>query len=258
MSVPKIYKDFYEQRVFTLTELKERYKKDNTPGSLNVLLHQAKMNGYIDSIKKGLYYIIPHGFSKPEYQVDKYLIAAKMSPSSVIGYHSALELLGVAQSVFNRVFVLTDQRISAWDFQGTRFIGVSGNPDFGQMTLTRDGVAARVTDRERTLIDCVDRLRYAGGLEEYLKSVDGFPSVNFERLEEYLQRYGKVSLYSKTGFILSFFEKKWLLPEDTRARLRKKIRKKVYYLDTAKKENTLNKEWNLMVPLNLKEFIYSS
>ncbi len=257
MAVPKIYKDFYEQKVFTLGDVKNRYKGRNTPGSLNLLIHNSKAHGYIGSVKKGLYYTIPHGFSVEDYKADKYLIASRLSPAAVIAYHSALEFHGVAQSVFNQVFVLTRARMANLDFQGTQFTGVIGHLNFGCMNLMREGVAIRVTDRERTLVDCIDRLRYAGGLEEYFKSAEGFPSINFQRIEEYLKRYKKINLYAKVGFLLTLFEKKWSFPADVRRRMRNKIRKKVYYLDHEKKENVLNKEWNLMIPENLREIIFS-
>lgn len=253
MAVPKIYKDFYEQKVFTFEDIRRRYRKDNTLGSLRILLHNAKVNRYIGSIKRGLYYIIPQEFSKEDYKVDKYLVASKLSPTAVLAYHSALELLGVAQSVFNRVFILSRQKIPTFNFQGTTVIGVRGNLSFGQITIVRGGVSIPVTDREKTLIDGVDRLKYVGGLEEYLKSIEAFPSVNFQRIEEYLKRYKKVSLYSKVGFLLSFFEKRWSFPEDVSRRLRIKVKKKVYYLTQTKGKGRFNKEWNLIVPNNLQE-----
>lgn len=253
MAVPKIYKDFYEHRVFTFQEIRKRYRKDNTVGSLRILLHQCKVNGYIGSVKRGLYYIIPQEFSKEDYKVDKYLVASKLTPTAIVAYHSALELLGAAQSVFNRVFILSRQKISVFEFQGTTFIGVRGNLMFGQTATAREGVSIYVTDRERTLIDGIDRLKYVGGLEEYLKSIETFPSVNFQRIEEYLKRYKKVSLYSKVGFLLSFFEKRWSFPDDTRRRLKSKIKKKVYYLTQKKGKGEFNKEWNLIVPNNLQE-----
>jgi predicted transcriptional regulator of viral defense system len=258
MAVPKIYKDFYEQKVFTFESLKEKYRKDNTLGSLRILLHNCKVNGYIGTVKGSLYYIIPQEFSKENYTVDKYLIASKLTSTDIVAYHSALELLGVAQSAFNRVFILTQQRISSFDFQGTTFIGVTGNIGFGYTTIVREGVSIRVTDRERTLIDGIDRLKYVGGLEEYLKSIKSFPSVSFQRIEEYLKRYQKVGLYSKVGFLLSFFKERWTFPDDVRRRLRSKVKKKVYYLTQTKGKAEFNKEWNLMVPRNLRELILAA
>lgn len=255
MAVPKIYKDFYEQKVFTFEDIKKRYKGDNTLGSLRILLHNGKTSGYIGSVKRGLYYVIPQEFAKENYTVDRYIVASKLTPAAILAYHSALEILGVAQSVFNQVFILSREKVPAFDFQGITFTGVRGNPTFGCTTIARGGVSICVTDRERTLIDGIDRLKYVGGLEEYLKSVETFPSVDFQRLEEYLERYSKMILYSKVGFILSLFVKRWFLPDDVRKRLRSKIKKKVYYLEHTKRKGQLSKEWNLIIPNNLGELI---
>lgn len=258
MAVPKLYKDFYEQKVFTFNDVIEKYKKSNTVGSLRLLLYNCKVNGYIFSAKNGLYYIIPQGFSKDNYIVDKYLIANKLTSAGILGYHSALELLGVAQSVSNNVFVLTKERLSNFKFQEINYIGVAGNAKFGYITVIRDGIPICVTDRERTLIDGIDKLKYVGGLEEYLKSIETFPSVDFKKIEEYLRKYNKINLYSKVGFILSFFEKKWSFTDGIHKNLKSKITRKTYYLTGAGKPGKFNKEWNLIVPENLQELIHST
>ena len=255
MALPKIYKDFYEQRVFSTQELREKYKKKNTLGSIRILLHNCKKSGYVGSVKRGLYYIIPQESSLKKYIADKYLIASKLSATAIIAYHSALELHGVAQSAFNRVFILTQQRIPPSKFQGITFVPVQGNLSFGRTTMLREGVTIQVTDRERTLIDGIDRLKYSGGLEEYLKSIEAFPSVHFARIEEYLKRYNRVNLYAKVGFIVSLFKEKWALPDDIRRRVRSKIKEKVYYLAQMKGESVFDKEWNLMVPKKIQGLI---
>jgi len=255
MALPKIYKDFYEQRVFDFEDVNRRYKGKNTVGSLRIMLHNGKTNGYIGSIKRGLYYIIPQDFSKENYVVDKYLIASKVSPTGILAYHSALELHGAAQSFFNRVFILSDQRITNFNFQKTFFIGIRGDSSFGRTTVLREGISVHVADKERALIDGIDRLKYVGGIEEYLKSIEVLPSVNFQRILEYLRQYKKQSLYSKTGYILSLFEKKWSFPDNVRKKLKSKLRKKVYYLAGKEDEGRFNKEWNLIVPGDLRELL---
>lgn len=257
MSLPKIYKDFFAQKVFTFEELWQRYKKENTINSVRTLVRDAIRRSYIRSIKKGLYCILPQGATQENYIVDKYLVAAKLTSDSLIAYHSALELLGVAQSIFNTVFVLSQKRLATFEFQEVSFTTVTGPFGFGETDVVRDGVTLHVTNRERTLIDCVDRLKYAGGLEECLKSIEVFPSVSFQNIESYLKKYHKLSLYSKIGFILSLFEKQWTFPDKIKKNLKAKLTKKVYYL-TDVKDCQLNKEWNLMIPKNIGEIIRSA
>ena len=59
-----------------------------------------------------------------------------------------------------------------------------------------------VTDLERTVIDCCDRIERAGGIEELLHCMEGISLLDEPKLEKYLALYNKAFLYQKVGFIL--------------------------------------------------------
>lgn len=63
-----------------------------------------------------------------------------------------------------------------------------------------------VTDRERTILDCVDRVDLAGGFEEAFKSLLSIANVNFDRLYQYAKKEHKKVLFHKLGLFLSFKE----------------------------------------------------
>lgn len=62
----------------------------------------------------------------------------------------------------------------------------------------------RVTDLERTVIDCCDRIERAGGIEELLHCMEGISLFDESKLEKYLALYNKAFLYQKVGFILEY------------------------------------------------------
>ena len=77
------------------------------------------------------------------------------------------------------------------------------------MTLGEDGVITpkgnplvRVTDLERTLLDCFDRIDRAGGIEELLHCMESVVLLDENKLSGYLKLYNKSFLYQKTGFLL--------------------------------------------------------
>ncbi len=255
MAIPKIYKNFYEKGVFSFEEVVNKYKTVNTVYSLRTMIRDCKKRGYIGTVKRSLYYIIPIGSSKKDYTVDKYLIASKIAKKGVIAYHSALELCGVAQSIFNKVFILTNQSISPFKFQGVIYIGVQGCLDFGTTFIYRQGIAIKVTDREKTIIDCLDRIKYSGGLEEFLKSIESFPSIDFKNVKNYLNKYKKINLYCKMGYILTLFAKEWTFPKDLKEEIASRMARKIYYLNNKRKKGKLIKEWNLIVPEDVDELI---
>ena len=63
----------------------------------------------------------------------------------------------------------------------------------------------KVTDLERTIIDCIDHLERAGGLEEFLYPLQMIPDVKEDRLLYYLEEYNHIFLWQKAGYILEFF-----------------------------------------------------
>lgn len=64
-------------------------------------------------------------------------------------------------------------------------------------TTERLGVRLKVTGPERTLVDCLATPRYAGGLEEVFQSASGIPSLDLDRLWEYLTPFSRVSAASQ-------------------------------------------------------------
>jgi len=252
MALPRLYKDFYHRKVFTFDEVRAAYGKELTGYSLQSLIRDNLEKGHIGMVRRGLYYIIPQVPPPGTHQVDKFLIAGKLAADGVIGYHAALELHGAAYSAFNTVHVLTRKLFKPFEFQGIRYQAVSNSYDVGIQSLQRDLVEVRCTDRERTVIDGVDRIKYIGGLEEYLKSVELLPYVDFNKIERYLSAYGKKALYAKVGFVLSLFEKQWSFPEQVKKRLRRRLSRMAFYLGERKNGAMLNKDWNLMVPEKLE------
>lgn len=255
MALPKLYKEFYHQKVFTFDEVRAAYGQQLTERSLRSIIRDNLKKGYIGMVRRGLYYIIPQVPPAGTPQVDKFLIASKLTEDGVIAYHAALELHGAAYSAFNTVHVLTRKLFKPLVFQSIRYQAVSNTYNVGIQTLKRDLVEVRCTDKERTIIDGADRLKYVGGLEEYLKSLELFPYVDFNKIEQYLSAYGKKALYAKVGFILSLFEKQWTFPEKVRKRLQRKLSRMAFYLGERKNGAMLNKDWNLMVPEKLERLL---
>src|SRR5471030_1813549 len=89
---------FYEHPVFRHEEF-ALFK--STLGTINptsikaALAYYVKL-GRIKIIRRKLYAVVPPNQSVDSVLIDPYLVAAKVTEDAVIGYHSALELLGVA------------------------------------------------------------------------------------------------------------------------------------------------------------------
>ena len=246
----KIYKQFKDKQIITLKEIKKQFPEINHKAAVKNLLK----TGYLQLIKKRIYL-------NTEFQsVDKFLLAKKVVPDGIIGYHSALELHGFAQSSYNTVHIITDKPYNVKPFTAYTidYKSVKQDTSFGKTNIVRSSEEVSVTDIEKTLIDCIDKLKYAGGFEEYFKSISSISYINEKKIIKYLKKYDKVALHHKVGFMLEYFKDKWHITDYTLKSMLSGISLlNTVYLDPANKEIKYNSKWNLYIPKNFEALISS-
>ena len=252
MATTKIYRDFYSQGLFTFGELVNRYTKENTEKTLRNLVYQGLKKGELGMVKRGLYFLVPPGQEPATYRPDPFLIASKLGGNPVLAYHSALALHGAAHSESNRIYFFTQTITRKFEFGNVEYAPVQRKASWGIETVQRDGSSLKVTDRERTVLDCVDRPDYTGGLEELLKSLELFPSLDLEKLERYLWKVNKRILFSKMGFLLDRMKDQWKVSAGLFAKIEKKCGKGATYFETKKGHGVFASRWRLIVPNNLE------
>jgi predicted transcriptional regulator of viral defense system len=98
-----------------------------------------------------------------------------------------------------------------------RFITVTPRKFFGLKRGTLDHKRYRVTDCEKTLIDCLDRLDPAGGIAEVPGTLRaGLDEFDWSRLDDYHSRFGSGTVIKRLGFLMEAME---LAIPDREARL---------------------------------------
>jgi predicted transcriptional regulator of viral defense system len=112
----------------------------------------------------------------------------------------------------------------------------------------------RVTDLERTIVDCIDNMGFAGGLEELILAASLVVLVKEERLLQYLEAYNKQILYQKTGFILSYFQN-MRLSERFFYVCKSKVSKNVSFLTNDGQSTSFFKEWKIYAPENILSYL---
>jgi predicted transcriptional regulator of viral defense system len=156
------------------------------------------------------------------------LVAAKSAPDAVLAYHTALEAHGVAHSVSRRVLFVSGRRVSMFTVDGYRFervappkrlAGTTADTPYAELVRSGDDLVT-VTTPERTLVDCLMRLDLAGGLEETLRSVGGFPNMDSERVAEYVSALRSPTAASRAGWLLELGRRMWHVSESDLDRLR--------------------------------------
>lgn len=245
----KIYSTLYPKRIITTKDVREILKDSHKSADY---LTNLREKGYIQKIKKGVYAIVPPNMiGEKDYFPDKFLIAAHLKNKYYLSHHSALELHGIAESVFNTVYITIPNYTPSFTYKGITYKLVSTQHFFGMEQITYNSIIITISDIEKTILDCIRNIHYAGGIEEIVKSISGIPSLNYNKILEYLNRFNGQVLYHKIGFILESINT-LSLPKKFFNDLQAHIGKKVYYFDK-NKTSTYNKKWKIMVPTKYRE-----
>jgi predicted transcriptional regulator of viral defense system len=113
-----------------------------------------------------------------------------------------------------------------------------------------------VSSKERTFIECIDRVQYAGGWEECIKSLENLRGLDVEELISLTLQQGKKGLPRRIGFTVDLLRTRSPFYEhinDTAlSKMEIEISGPPRYLVRGKK-GSLNRRWNLYIPEAFEE-----
>jgi len=230
--------------VFTIEEAvaKTSIKKE----VLRVLLSRLETRGYIERIEKGKYLIIPLDSSHGEYTLHEFVVGSLLVHPSAISYWSALHWYGMTEQNPSTVFIQTPSRkkkqvheIFGVDY---RIVKIKKEKFFGLRNEWIEETSVQITDREKTIIDCLDKPHYAGGIQEVSKSILT-KGIQIERLVTYAQSIGNSMVIRRLGYLCDLFN----IPINLEI---PNIRKYEMLDPTMPKTGNLNTKWRLILNVN--------
>ena len=236
-------------KLFSLKDVAGLVGNESTAKSL---LASGIRNGTICRIKTNLYGVTD--LATGRCSVNKYEIASNISETSCLAYHSAMEYHGLGHQLFNEVTVFSTSSFRDFEFEGVTYTRRKPTIAEGVMTPVMNS-KVKVTDLERTIIDCIDRIKYAGGIEELLNNFISVAYIDETKLKTYLDAYGKSSLYQKAGFLLSMYRKQWGLSTGFFRHCKAHIGKSTRYLTDVTDNTAYDSEWRLCVPENMSNLM---
>ena len=188
--------------VFTFKEALEASGYDR--GYLKLVLHMLERGGWIERIERGKYVILPLEAERGRYTLHEFVIGSALVKPSAIAYWSALHYHGLTEQIPNVVFVQTTSRKKRREIRvfGTRYriVRVVKRKFFGLEPLWVEGLKVHVTDREKTIIDCLDKPQYCGGVIEVYKALrEG--NLDAEKLSEYLKKFGSGAVAKRLAYL---------------------------------------------------------
>ncbi len=221
-------------------------------------LARWRRQGRIVRVKQGVFVRLNKPGAPNIAPPDFIALASRMAPDAAVSYHTALEAHGFAQSLFERLTFVTWTKTKPVSFQGRRFVPV--RPRAGLLAANRGeqwierferaGIEVRVTNVERTVVDVLDRLDLAGGVEEVWRSLQSIPALDLESLENYITVLGGSLVAAKVGFYLETRREELAVPEKLLKRLRSRIPATPSYVDRRRRGRVVA-GWSLIVPQEL-------
>lgn len=215
----------------------------------------------LQRVRKGLYIVLSPIEEPERHVVDKLLIASKIRKNYYLGFHTALEFYGCAHSFHNNAYTCVKIKDRFDPFQYKRF---SFKPVFVEDTdleveekKYQENIL-RISSKEKTFLECIDRVQYAGGWEECLKSLEGLRNLDFEKLVSLLHKYNKDILFRRVGYILELLKKHSPFYEHLNEHLLNEIEKQITgqprYL-ISRDKGPFNKRWNLYISRDFEEIL---
>jgi predicted transcriptional regulator of viral defense system len=233
-----------EGEVFSFGQLyrKTHIKKE----ALSVILSRLEDRGFIERIEKGKYLIIPLDSEKGSYTLHEFVIGSYLIEPSAISYWSALHYYGLTEQIPRTVFLQTPARkkksrlnILGLDYQIVR---IKKEKFYGLRKEWIEEVPVSITDKEKTIIDCLDKPKYSGGIIEVTKALKT-GLLNQKRLNEYAIKIDNLSVVRRLGYLCDQIGLPLALPP---------IKSKKYLLldPTMPSKGPVNPKWRLIINLD--------
>lgn len=238
----KEYERLSKRITFSLSDVTAITGNESTSTSL--ISRWLKKN-YLVRIRKDLYTCID--LTTGNVIANKYQIATAINEGSYVAYHTAFELHGMANQVYNIVYVSSSKRFNTFEFMGITYKFIKSDFDDGVIEV-RNTEGIKVTDVERTYIDSVNLVSKIGGVEELINITESLDRLDVEKLIKYLDLYDKKVLYQKIGYFLENYYVGDKLDDDFYEMCRAKSGSSVRYLLDGR-EGRFNDRWNLVIPV---------
>lgn len=187
---------------------------NSKPSAVRELLSDMTKRGLLMRLKEGVYYIIPYEQKADSYMPDWHLIAGHIvnDAKHYIGYHSALHIhnLNTQPSLKEQIVVSKQIRPSELTIKDIPFQFIYHNERhfFGAKKKWIDDFnKVLCSDLEKTIIDCVFKPNYAGGIVEVAKAIyDSKENINYDTLLDYAIRFDSQAVIKRLGFLLELLQ----------------------------------------------------
>jgi predicted transcriptional regulator of viral defense system len=237
---------------FTIEEAMEisGYERKNLVNAL----YKLTKKGWLLRLERGKYQIIPFEAGvPPTYMEHGFILASTLIKPYYIGFWSALNYYGYTEQTPTTIFIATTKRKRKMTVGKIRFkfVYLSKRKFFGYTEEWIGDRKATISDREKTIVDCLDHPELCGGIGEVAKGIwNAGEEISWEKLLDYALKIGNSAVLKRLGYLIELMgietEKGFI------EKLKNGMAKGFVKLDPmVKRKGRFNSRWQLI--LNMDE-----
>lgn len=232
---------------FTFRDAQEIVGSDAS--TVKKLLSRFENKGLVQRIEKGKYIILPLGAEKGHYTLHEFVIASLLVNPYCISYWSALHFYGFTEQIPNVVFVQTTayKKVQEKEVLGIRykFVKVKKEKFFAVEDIWIENSKVNIAEREKTIVDCLDKPQYCGGIIEVAKALK-HGTYEKRKLTRFAKQIGNSGVIRRLGFLSEYVGRPVKLPVI-------KARNYLYLDPTMPHKGEKNARWRLILNLDEKD-----
>jgi len=217
------------------------------------ILQSLVRKGWLARAGRGKYLLIPPEWgAMPIGEANTLALASQLTPDGYIAFSTAAAHWGLTTQLRSVIWVVTrtharDRHINDSE---VRFARLPVKAMFAIESVDVYGYPVPMSDREKTVLDCIGWPNRAGGIAEASTMLTrAARRWQWEKAIDYLERLGNIALIQKVGYLCDAAH--LALPESLRARLRKKLKpsSRTYLVPRARgtSEPRYDREWGVVV-----------
>ena len=210
----KLLDELSKKKAFTIKDAEQISQANKAV--LKVILSRLEKNGWIERIEKGKYIVIPLGAEKGKYTLHEFVLGSILITPSIISYWSALHYYGLTEQIPRTVFIQTTsrkkhQQLTFFDVP-YKIIKIKKEKIFGIDQDCFEEITIHITNREKTIIDCLDKPQHGGGIIEAAKALQT-EQYDKKKLEKYANKINNTGVIRRLGYICEHLQIPIKLPK---------------------------------------------
>lgn len=175
------------------------------------ILSRLVNKGWIRRLRRSTYMIVPleAGLDR-SWAEDSFKLAHELFSPCYIAYRSALSHWQLTEQIpaVTTVAVCKQRKLPQQPpiRRQFRLVSLAPHKFFGFTAVWRDHLKVNISDIEKTILDCLEKPQYAGGIDQAIQALlqARQTRLDLDKLDAYLLKFRNNSLLKRTGFLLDY------------------------------------------------------